>query len=109
MTIYRHRDQELSKLPESVKGHQIPPESLLYTGGYAEVTMCNKCKSTGFQYDQHFIQCCKFCGGNVSRISTPHIWRPPVYEKVNKTLWFITYEVKTDNVLREGFWEAAVF
>lgn len=46
MSIYQHRDQELSKLPESVKGPQIPPESILYSGGYDSVTKCDKCKST---------------------------------------------------------------
>lgn len=107
MTIYQFKTDYLEPLPDYAHTLQIPPESLLYAGGYASVTKCNKCKSTGFHYDQHFIECCRACGGNISRVEQPHIWREPVYEKVNKTLWFITYIVNTDTVLRKGYWEPA--
>jgi hypothetical protein len=47
------------------KGH-IPPRYYGYKGGFANVTICQDCGSTGLYQDQHPIHPCYFCGGKIT-------------------------------------------
>jgi len=54
----------LKKTPIKI-GHK-KPSYFGYTGGFANVTVCQDCGSIGLREDQHPVNPCNSCGGKVS-------------------------------------------
>lgn len=59
------KPKSLFKKTPIKEGH-ISPKYYGYKGGFAHVTVCKDCGSTGLREDQHPVNPCHFCGGKIS-------------------------------------------
>ena len=69
---------------KQLKGH-ISPSAWRYKGGFADITECQDCGSTGFYWDQHPVNPCRSCGGNIREVGAAKWERiDGVYQWVKK-------------------------
>lgn len=66
------------------KGSHIPPNYYGYKGGFAKVTICKDCGSTGLYEDQHPVDPCNNCGGGIIEYFTG-VFNGKKWDKIKKT------------------------
>jgi rubrerythrin len=80
-------------MKERVVGTQVPPRYYGYRGGYANITICTKCKRTSLYEDTHPANPCPSCGSTVREFVGK--WIKPVYK-------FLFLKI------RDGYWQLKV-
>lgn len=93
-----------------VKKH-LEPSWMNYNGGYDSLTICQNCGIVGLRRDQHPVEPCRFCGGEVKdHIEGERIagkWIKATYKykflffgkvKIKNAHWKLSY--KTERALR---------